>query len=347
MDVLSDVLRVVRLSGGVFLSAKFSAPWSVESPPPDQLAPILMPTAESISMFHILAEGDCWFEVKGQPPLKVESGDVVIFPRGDQHLMSSGPGLKPVPIGRILSVGPGVSQLVHGGGGKGAEFVCGYLYTDQRFNPLFEALPTLLCVRTQEGSVEVESIGQANPSAGATVPLHASMWLNTTIYYLISEARARRPGNNSLLARLTELMFLEVLRHYVEQLPGDRTGWLAGLKDPHVGKAMAQLHSDPAHNWTVDELARDAGVSRSALAERFTTLIGESPMRYLANWRIQVARQLLSEGHFNLAEIAARVGYDSEYSFNRAFKRHVGQPPAAWRRRGAVDGSSRSSAAPH
>jgi AraC-like DNA-binding protein len=332
MDVLSEVLRVVRLAGAVFLNAEFSAPFAVQSPPSDQLAQAVMPSAESVSLFHILAEGECWFGVEGQPPLKLESGDAIIFPCGDQHTMSSEPGLKPVPIGRILSIGPGVTQLVHGGGGKKAEFVCGYLHCDQKFNPLFSALPTFLCVRTREGSVAVEPAGEAQAPTGTAVPLHASMWLNTTIYYLVNEARDRQPGNEGTLARLTELMFVELLRHYMEQLPAGRSGWLAGLRDPQVGKALSVIHAQPAQNWTVEDLAREAGVSRSALADRFTDLIGESPVRYLTGWRMHLARQLLREGELSVGEIALRVGYDSEYAFNRAFKRHVGEPPATWRK---------------
>jgi AraC-like DNA-binding protein len=161
------------------------------------------------------------------------------------------------------------------------------------------------------------------------------MWLNTTLYYLIKEAQSEKAGNQSLLTRLTELMFVEVLRHYMQELAPDQKGWLAGLNDPHVSRALTMLHKEPARAWTVEDLARDAGVSRSALADRFTDLIGESPMRYLATWRMHLAKQLLCEGNVSLAEVAERVGYESEYAFNRAFKRQVGQPPATWRK-GAI-----------
>lgn len=162
------------------------------------------------------------------------------------------------------------------------------------------------------------------------------MWLNTTLYYLVKEAQAQSSGNQLMLARLTELMFVEVLRHYMQELAPDQKGWLAGLKDPSVNRAITMLYAQPAQAWTVEDLARDVGVSRSALAGRFTALIGESPMRYLSGWRIHLAKQLLCEGHHSLAEVAERVGYESEYAFNRALKRRVGKPPAAWRKKAAA-----------
>ena len=162
------------------------------------------------------------------------------------------------------------------------------------------------------------------------------MWLNTTLYYLIKEAQTENSSSQLILGRLTELMFVEVLRRYMLELAPGQKGWLAALKDPFVSRAINQLHAQPARAWTVEELARDAGVSRSALAGRFTDLIGESPMRYLTNWRIHLAKQLLSEGHHSMAEVAERVGYESEYAFNRAFKRQVGRPPAAWRKKGST-----------
>jgi transcriptional regulator GlxA family with amidase domain len=166
------------------------------------------------------------------------------------------------------------------------------------------------------------------------VPFHRSMWLNTTLYYLIREASSPRPGNESVLARLTETMFVEVLRQYMEKQ--EQKGWLAGLNDPQVGRALSMIHAEPARAWTVDDLAREAGASRSGLVDRFTRLIGQSPISYLTTWRIHLARQLLAETGLGAGQVAARVGYDSEYAFNRAFKRHVGQPPATWRKKAAA-----------
>jgi AraC family transcriptional regulator, alkane utilization regulator len=333
MDVLSDVLRVVRLSGAIFFAGEFTAPWALESPPAKVLAPFILPRAECFTIFHVLTEGTCWVKAKGDRPLQMTAGDVLVLPRGDEHVMASDLSLKPTPM-KILfpeTPWPGMPPLTHGGKGEVARFVCGFLHCDQKFNPLFGSLPKVLCVRSLEGDVVLESAGKEDKPPDQPIPFHAGMWLNTTIYYLIKEVQT--PGSQMMLARLAELMFVEVLRHYMQNLAPGQKGWLAGLKDPSVGRAITMLHAQPARAWTVEDLARDAGVSRSALADRFTELIGESPMRYLTNWRMHLAKQLLSEGQQSLSEVAERIGYESEYAFNRAFKRQVGNPPAAWRKK--------------
>lgn len=337
MDVLSDVLRVVRLSGAVFFTAEFGSPWAIESPPSKSLASLIMPTAECFTFFHVLAEGTCWVKVKGEPPMQMTSGDVVVVPQGDEHVMGSDLDRKPVPMKVLIPEipRPGMPPVRGGGGGEVARFVCGYLHCDQKFNPLFGTLPRLLCVRNREGNVVLESFGATNRPSDRLVPFHAGMWLNTTLYYLIKEAQAEGSRSQMILGRLTELMFVEILRRYMDEIAPGQKGWLAALKDPCVSRAINLLHAQPARAWTVEELARDAGVSRSALAGRFTDLIGESPMRYLTNWRIHLAKQLLCEGHHSMANVAERVGYESEYAFNRAFKRQVGEPPAAWRKKGS------------
>jgi AraC family transcriptional regulator, alkane utilization regulator len=164
------------------------------------------------------------------------------------------------------------------------------------------------------------------------VPHGSSTWLATTLKFTINEARTARPGNTAMLGRLTELMFVEILREYMHRLPATQGGWLAGLNDEHVGKALRLLHADARREWTVDDLAREVAVSRSVLARRFTDLVGEAPMRYLANWRMQLAKEMMREGTRNIQEVATRVGYDSEAAFNRAFKRATGTPPATWRK---------------
>ncbi|MFB3923803.1 MAG: AraC family transcriptional regulator [Terriglobia bacterium] len=335
MDVLSDVLRVIRLSGAVFFTAEFSSPWAVLSPASGALAPSLSPEAECFAMFHVLTEGSCWASLKGESAIRMAAGDVLVVPHGDEHILSSDPSLKPTPMGEILHQipSPGMPPVVYGSGGEVARFVCGFLHCDQRFDPLFSNLPRLLFVRTNQGEVVIKSSN--TNSSGTHVPLHTGMWLNTTVYYLIQEAQGQKPGNSSALARMSELMFVEVLRQYMQKLPSDQRGWLAGLKDAQVSKALSLMHSEPARPWTVEDLARGVGVSRSGLADRFTELVGESPMQYLAAWRMHLAKQLLSEGHASVAEVAERVGYESEYAFNRAFKREVGVPPAAWRKKAA------------
>jgi AraC family transcriptional regulator, alkane utilization regulator len=333
MDVLSDVLRVVRLSGAVFFTADFSAPWALESPIPEMLASAVMPEAECVVLFHILVEGECEVVCQGHPVTTMETGDVIVFPRGDQHTMRShGAGLA-TPLSSVFSPGRYETppQLSFGGGGRTSRFVCGYLNCDQRFSPLVEALPTMLLVRSRDDYSAIEAI-DASGSRSTAVPQGSGTWLGTTLKFTINEARTARPGNAAMLGRLTELMFVEILREYMHRLAPDQGGWLAGLNDASVGKALRLLHADPVRDWTVDDLAREVAVSRSVLAQRFTELVAEAPMRYLANWRMQLAKQMMRDGARNIQEVAARVGYDSEAAFNRAFKRATGSPPATWRK---------------
>ena len=332
MDVLSDVLRVVRLSGAVFFQAECSSPWAIESPIPDLLTPALMPEADCLVLFHILTEGSCIVECKGLPAVKMSAGDVVIFPHAATHTMRSHAGVKPAPIGSVFPAGSSdaLQQVAFGGGGEKTRFICGYLNCDQRFSPLTTALPPMLLVRSRE-DYAVEAIDRTGVRP-AHVAGGSRTWLGTTLKFTISEAKAARPGNAAMLGRLTELMFVEILRQYMHQLPAGRGGWLAGLNDAHVGRALRLIHANPERNWTVGELAREAATSRSVLAQRFTELVGESPMRYLAGWRIQLAKQLLRDGT-NIAEVSGQIGYESEAAFNRAFKRTTGSPPASWRRK--------------
>jgi AraC-like DNA-binding protein len=332
MDVLSDVLRVVRLSGAVFFTADFSAPWAIESPIPEMLASAVMPEAECVVLFHILVEGECEVVCQRHPVTTMETGDVVVFPRGDQHTMRSHGAATPTPLASIYSPGghDEPPQLSYGGGGRTSRFVCGYLNCDQRFSPLVEALPTMLLVRSRDDYSAIDAV-DASGSRPTVVPQGSGTWLGTTLKFTINEARAARPGNAAMLGRLTELMFVEILREYMHRLPANQGGWLAGLNDVHVGKALRLLHANPMRNWTVDELARESAISRSTLAEKFTELVGDAPIRYLANWRMQLAKQMLREGA-HVQEVATRVGYESEAAFNRAFKRATGSPPAAWRR---------------
>lgn len=338
MDILSDVLRVVRLSGAVFFTADFSSPWALDSPNPELLASIVLPDAECVALFHILTEGECYVFCKTHPAVKLDAGDVIIFPHGEPHTMCSHPGMRTTatPMDAVFSQrSPDATpQVAFGGGGRKSRFICGYLNCDQRFNPLVGALPTMLVVRSSNDYASVDAIDH-NGTRPAQVPQGSGNWLSTTLKFTINEARTARPGNAAMLSRLTELMFVEIVRQYMQQLqPGER-GWLAGLNDLTVGRALRLMHANPAHNWTVSELAREAASSRSALADRFTELIGESPMRYLAGWRVQLAKQLLRDGDSTIAEIASRVGYESEAAFNRAFKRSSGSPPATWRKRAA------------
>lgn len=338
MDVLSDVLRVVRLSGAVFFTADFSSPWAIESPMPDRLALALIPQAECLVLFHILVDGTCEVATPNHPVTTMEAGDVVVFPRGDQHVMRSHQAASATPLSSVFTPGRhgDPPQLSYGGGGRTSRFVCGYLNCDSRFGPLVDALPTMLLVRSRDDYSAIEAIdsGGTRPTA---VPQGSGTWLGTTLKFTVNEARTGRPGNTAMLGRLTELMFVEILREYMQRLPADQGGWLGGVNDPCVGKALRLMHADPARDWTVEDLAHEVGVSRSVLAERFTELVGEAPIRYLANWRMQLAKQMMRDGAPNIQEVAMRVGYESEAAFSRAFKRATGTPPAAWRK-GASNG---------
>jgi AraC family transcriptional regulator, alkane utilization regulator len=333
MDVLSEVLRVIRLSGAVHFRGEFKSPWSFISSSPDALPARIRPGAESITVFHVVTNGSCWVTSGKYPPIRVEQGDVIVLARADQHVMASDPGLSPVPIKNIYpQTSPDqITVLKHGGGGEESRFICGYLHSDQRFGPLLDAMPALICVRVRNGTLILESFADNARTATSHTLTHKADWWQAAIGNLISEATMLGQGNGAVLARLSELLFMEIVRWQLTFASEGHGGWLAGLNDPHVGRALALLHAEPARAWSVEELAQRAAISRAGLAKRFVELVGETPMQYLTEWRMHLARRLLLEHTLSLAEIAARVGYDSEATFNRAFRRVVGTPPAAWR----------------
>jgi len=314
MDALSETLRVVRLVGAIFINARFTAPWCYQSPRADTVAPVLEPGAERVVIFHLITEGECYVEMANEPPVRLVAGDAIVFPQGDAHRMTSQPGLPPATGGRldqVLARRP--RQLDYGGGGPATRLVCGYLACDARLaGMLLTGLPPLVRVNVR-GS-----------NAGA--------WLEASVRYALAEARSPRPGGAGVLAKLAEVLFIEVLRLYMNEQSEGRTGWLAGVGDRVVGAALKAMHKDPAHAWTLDELARTASSSRSVLAERFQQLVGSSPMQYLTQWRMLLAANLLCRSNAPLARIAEDVGYQTDTAFSRAFRREFGSPPAAWRR---------------
>jgi AraC-like DNA-binding protein len=314
MDALSQTLRVVRLVGAIFINARFTAPWCYQSPSADTAAPFLEPGAERVVIFHLITEGECYVELDDDPPLLLNPGDVVIFPQGHAHRMSSRPGLPPASGARldeVLARRP--RQLSHGGGGAVTRLVCGYLACDTRLaGMLLAGLPPVVRVNVR-GS-------------------NAGIWLESSVRYALAEARSPRPGGEGVLAKLAEVLFIEVLRLYMHELGEGRTGWLAGVNDRIVGAALNALHKKPCHAWTLDELARTAGTSRSVLAERFAQLVGVTPMQYLTQWRMLLAANLLRSSNSSLIRIAEEVGYQTDTAFSRAFRREYGAPPAAWRR---------------
>ena len=317
MDALSDVLRVAHLTGGVFLHAQFFAPWCIAARvAPEHCTPALGPASHLI-IYHYVVEGDLHIRVEGQEgdDIVIRTGEVVMLPRNDLHLMGSDLSLPPVPGSDIIHppTDGGLFCIHHGGNGKSTRMVCGFLgCTSAESNPVLSSLPPLLKLKVEEGG--------------------AAEWIRSTFQYAAQEVSAGRPGSETVLAKLSELLFVETVRRYTEALPEGETGWFAGLREPYVARALALLHSDITRRWTVDELGREVGLSRSALADRFIRLIGLPPMHYLASWRMQVATQKLRNTNASLAQVAEIVGYDSEAAFSRAFKKAFGLAPATWRR---------------
>jgi AraC-like DNA-binding protein len=324
-DTLSDLLQAVRLTGAVFFDVEAAAPWARIQPPGPTIASSVLPGVQHLISYHAVTSGTCFGGLVDAEPVRLEAGDVIVFPHGDAHVMSSAPDV-PAQVDLDAYKAPD-SQLPvtvrFEEAGAHTHLVCGFLGCDVRpFNPLLGALPRVLHVRSGEG-----------PHGG---------WLSQFVQVAVAESRTKRSGGESVLGRMSELLFVEAVRRHLESLPEEQTGWLAGLRDPQVGRALSLLHARPGFGWTLPGLARDAGLSRSALAERFTHLLGQPPMQYLACWRMQIAAGLLSQGS-KVASVAREVGHDSEAAFSRAFKKLVGRSPATWRAdRGSGETHTRS-----
>ena len=326
LDPLSDVLRSVRLRGSVFFHVSCRDQWSAQAAPSHEMGPAVMPGAEHVIEYHLFIKGEGWVAVDGEPPLRLREGDIVMLPHGDAHVVSSAPGLapaddsgdwlyrmrddpKPIPItysGSMFTAGSGLPP-----GDASTVLLCGFIACDLRpFNPLIAALPRLL-------HLPAEGVGA---------------WVAPMLEHAAAETGELRSGSAALLQRVSEMVFVDGARRYLDSLPPEANGWLGALRDRQVGRAITLMHGDPAEPWTLEELARRVGLSRSAMHERFVALTGMAPMQYLTNWRMQCGARLLRESHATVAAIALDVGYDSEAAFARAFKRATGLPPAAWRR---------------
>ncbi len=337
-DTLSNLLRNIRLRGAMFYHVEGVAPWVAEAPPARDIIPAILPGVEHLMEFHGVARGSCWAGIVGEDRIRLDVGDLVIFPQGDAHAIASGPEVNAERVDLGMYFGPRPKQLPYslhmtaGAGAKtqggcdsvGATIVCGFIGCDIRpFNPLLAALPRILRVP-----------GRADGG---------NSWLPGVLQAVVQESNDKRPGGEAVLERMTEMLFVEALRRYVDMLPAGETGWLAGLGDAAVGRALALLHERPAEAWTLERLAEAAAVSRSTLHERFAHLIGQPPMQYLAQWRMQLAAGWLRDTDAKILEVALEVGYENEAAFSRAFRRATGESPGAWRRaRRAPPGRRRS-----
>ena len=324
-DTLSDVLEVVRLTGALFFLVDARTPWVAEAPASTHLAPVILPRAQHVVSYHVVSQGVCWCESPGHAALRLDTGDVLVVPHGHPYQLASACGLRTgwttdEALGWFRAMANGQLPFVVTEGGDGAErlqLVCGFLGCDALpFNPVLTTLPSLLRVRLH---------GDSGPR------------LNALLEFAVAESNRVRPGSRSVLLRIAELVFVEVLRSYLTTASEDGANWLGGLRDPVVGRALARMHAEPARAWTLPDLARDVGTSRSVLAERFASFVGHPPMLYLTRWRIQLAASRLAAGAAPVSAVASEVGYESEAAFSRAFKKVTGVTPASWRSRRGAD----------
>jgi AraC-like DNA-binding protein len=348
VDVLSDVLRSVRLTGSMFFLVEASTPWITKAPAASVFASAVLPQAQHLISYHVMTQGSCWAGLEGDTPQPLEAGDILVVPHGDPHFLAASPEAtadlddeEALWFFRKMAAGELPSVVTEGGGGpEKANFICGFLGCDARpFNPILAALPRVIYLRRATRS---DRMSPARPPEGANslsegrrvAPRVPS--IGHLIEFAVGELRARRAGSREVLLRLSELMFIEVVRCHLETRPSAEADWLAGLRDPLVARVLARLHGQPARAWTLDALAADAGTSRSVLAERFVLLVGQPPMHYLSAWRMQLAAGMLSDGTAKVKAVAEAVGYDSEAAFSRAFKKHLGVAPMGWRQQRMV-----------
>lgn len=318
-DILSDVLKEVHLSGALFFDVEACAPWVAEAPPSKELKALVMPEAQHVINYHVVANGICWAKLLDSEaePIRLPPGSVIVFPKGQSHVLSSEPGLRAPFDSAVFDEPPpeDIKPLLLSRNGKGpntVRLICGFLGCDVLpFNPLLEALPNMLVIT--DGYSEKDG------------------WLASLIRAAAAEENGRRDGGRNVLARLSELIFIEAVRIYAERLPEGSSGWLAALRIPHVARAISLLHENPAQNWTLSSLAKACGVSRTVLASSFKETLGTPPKSYLTSWRMQIAAGLLADTETPIYNVAEAVGYESESSFSRAFRRATGRSPGLWR----------------
>lgn len=319
MDALAEILRAIKINSALYLNGEFSAPWCISSPEARTLAPLLVGDAAHVIIYHFLCEGRAYCEIEGGERVELSAGELVALPHGHRHLMGGGRSVTPVDGAHALPsvIANGLELLSLGGGGDSSRFICGYLACDPDLSQAFLAgLPPIIHLRIRD-----DVSGQ---------------WLENSLRFSVAQANSKDPGAAAMLSKLSEVFFAEALRRYQRELPAGQTGWLAGARDPGVGRALTLMHHRHAHPWTIAELAHEVGLSRTVLSERFKQFLGEPPMAYLTRWRLKLGAKALVSTNLSVAHVAADVGYESEAAFNRAFKRAYALPPAKYRRHQAA-----------
>ena len=313
IDPLLEVLRSVRFKGGVFLDARFTAPWCVHTNIVAEDCGAFPVKPPLLIAYHFVIAGKVLVSVAGEPTLDVRAGEIVLLPRNDVHTLASGTGLVPVSARHLIqpSADGGLAKISHGGGGEPAQIVCGFLGSEDSYNPLIATLPRILKLDVREGA--------------------SREWVEASVRYAAGELTAGRFASSSLMARLSELLFVEAIRQYSATFSDQEAGWLKGVVDPQVGRALAAIHHNITSPWSADSLAKEVSMSRSAFVDRFTMLVGMPPIRYLTVWRLQAAKRSLRETSKSIAQLAQEVGYGSDEAFSRAFKREFGLSPSRWR----------------
>lgn len=315
MNALLDVMRTMHLTGGVFLDCEFSDPWCVtaSSVGPEEVGLVMATVPAYVIAYHYIASGSIRLQFEGDQPVEATAGEIVVFPSNERHILGSNLDLTPVSAKSLVTPPQNgdVARIVYGGGGEVTRIMCGFLGTDSPNDPLIEFLPNVLKLDVSQGT--------------------SAEWIQSSFRFAALETASGRVGSPFVLARLAECLFMEAVRSYVASMPPEQSGWIGGLRDPVVGRALALLHGQKEYPWTAEELARAVGLSRSAFNDRFARVMDESPMRYLAKQRIHFAAQRLKTSHEPVSRIAFEAGYESEAAFARAFKRQLGVPPASWR----------------
>lgn len=318
MDAVDEILRAMRLTGGIFLEADFTAPWCVASRVgPEDCLPFT-PAPRHIIAYHYVIAGNCLLKLENEPPIAVAGGEIVVLPRNEDHLLGSAMNLRPVSADRLIQPGPdgGLARIEHGGGGEHTRILCGFLGNDLPQNAFIAMLPSVLKLGVADGA--------------------SSGWIESSLRFAAQECAIRNAQSPVILGRLAELLFMEAVRRYFASQPPAAHAWTAGLSDPVIARALGLLHGEIARAWTTEELAQESAMSRSAFADRFTRIVGEAPMRYLARLRLQLACARMRATSDAIARIAFEVGYESDAAFSRAFRREYGVPPATWRREQAA-----------